>query len=191
MYPVRIVGVRTVLRELRSDDVEALASILGDDSVTRPLAIGTQTRKESEALVARALERATLVPRSDYHLAVTGRDEDTVIGYASIRLKESWSAKFTFVLSADRHGNGLATDAGAALIDFAFGDLGLHRLAATLSPDNAAAIALVTKLGGTYEGRVRHHRYTRGTWRDSLLFSLLAHEWTGHPAAQGGRRPSA
>jgi RimJ/RimL family protein N-acetyltransferase len=34
----------------------------------------------------------------------------------------------------------------------------------------------------TYEGRLRDHVHTNGAWRDSLLYSVLAHEWTGEPA---------
>jgi RimJ/RimL family protein N-acetyltransferase len=31
----------------------------------------------------------------------------------------------------------------------------------------------------TLEGRMRDDFFVRGRWRDSLLFSILAHEWRG------------
>jgi ribosomal-protein-alanine N-acetyltransferase len=38
---------------------------------------------------------------------------------------------------------------------------------------------VVARLGMQYEGRIRHHVYTNGSWRDSLLYSILAHEYQG------------
>jgi RimJ/RimL family protein N-acetyltransferase len=46
-----------------------------------------------------------------------------------------------------------------------------------MGPDNAASIAIVSRLGMTYEGCIRDHVYTNGTWRDSLLYSVLVDEW--------------
>lgn len=46
-----------------------------------------------------------------------------------------------------------------------------------IGPDNAASIAVATKLGMQYEGRIRDHVYTNGAWRDSLLYSVLSDEW--------------
>jgi RimJ/RimL family protein N-acetyltransferase len=42
---------------------------------------------------------------------------------------------------------------------------------------NTASIAIVRRLGMTYEGRIRDHVYTNGRWRDSLLYSVLVNEW--------------
>ena len=46
-----------------------------------------------------------------------------------------------------------------------------------MGPGNTASIAIVRRLGMTYEGRIRDHVYTNGQWRDSLLYSVLADEW--------------
>jgi len=43
--------------------------------------------------------------------------------------------------------------------------------------NNAPSIALAQRLGFTVEGRIRHHVWTNGAWRDSLLYSLLSDEW--------------
>jgi [ribosomal protein S5]-alanine N-acetyltransferase len=63
--------------------------------------------------------------------------------------------------------------------EFGFTELGLHRISAAIGPDNAASIAVVTKLGMQYEGRLRDHVFTNGAWRDSLLYSILSNQW-GH-----------
>jgi RimJ/RimL family protein N-acetyltransferase len=65
------------------------------------------------------------------------------------------------------------------VLRFAFETLDLHRVSAAIGPENLASIAVVKRLGFTYEGRIRHHVFTNGDWRDSLLYSLLADEWAG------------
>jgi hypothetical protein len=42
---------------------------------------------------------------------------------------------------------------------------------------DAASIAVAERLGMQYEGRIRDHVFTNGAWRDSLLYSVLEHEW--------------
>ncbi|MEJ3745252.1 GNAT family protein [Actinomycetes bacterium KLBMP 9797] len=63
------------------------------------------------------------------------------------------------------------------MVNFAFGELGLHRVSAAIGPENAASISVAQRLGMRYEGRIRDHVYTNGAWRDSLLYSILEHEW--------------
>jgi [ribosomal protein S5]-alanine N-acetyltransferase len=54
--------------------------------------------------------------------------------------------------------------------------LELHRITAAIGPENAASIAVVKRLGFTREGCLRDHVFTNGAWRDSELYSILAHE---------------
>jgi ribosomal-protein-alanine N-acetyltransferase len=63
------------------------------------------------------------------------------------------------------------------MVEFAFGPLDLHRVSAAIGPENLASVAVVKRLGFSYEGRIRHHVFTHDDWRDSLLYSLLATEF--------------
>lgn len=64
------------------------------------------------------------------------------------------------------------------MMDFGFRELKLHRISVAMGPDNTASITAARRPGMTYEGRIRDHVYTNGQWRDSLLYSVLAHEWS-------------
>jgi ribosomal-protein-alanine N-acetyltransferase len=64
------------------------------------------------------------------------------------------------------------------MIAFGFEELHLHRISAAIGPDNIGSIAVVRKLGMQYEGRLRDHVFTNGTWRDSVLYAVLEQEWT-------------
>jgi [ribosomal protein S5]-alanine N-acetyltransferase len=70
-------------------------------------------------------------------------------------------------------GQGLAADAMQVLIDYAFGDLGLHRIWARIIEDNLPSIRLFERLGFQPEGRMQEHVLRRGKYRDMLIYGLL------------------
>lgn len=71
-------------------------------------------------------------------------------------------------------GQGYTREAAAAVIDFAFGALGLHRLEAACMPHNARSAALLAKCGFVEEGYARAYLKINGEWRDHRLFGLIA-----------------
>lgn len=72
------------------------------------------------------------------------------------------------------HANqGYMSQALAAVTEFAFGQLALHRVEAACLPANDASIALLRKSGFQHEGLARNYLKIAGTWQDHLLFSKL------------------
>jgi RimJ/RimL family protein N-acetyltransferase len=70
-------------------------------------------------------------------------------------------------------GKGLAAEAMQLLIDYAFGELGLHRIWARIIEDNLPSIHLFESLGFRQEGRMLEHVLRRGQYRDMLIYGLL------------------
>lgn len=178
-YPIRITGDSVVLREFSPSDVDDVLGIIGDHKVTAWLSFDSRSRDEAVAMIEGAVERAQQEPRTEYYLAVTRRGDDRVIGFARIACAGVRAGKLGYAVAADEWGRGYATDAARSLVAFAFRELALHRVSAAIGPRNAPSIALVEKLGFTREGVLRDHVFTNGAWRDSVLYSVLAHEWPG------------
>ncbi|MGH4015717.1 MAG: GNAT family N-acetyltransferase [Pseudonocardiaceae bacterium] len=175
MYPIQLSGSRVTLREFHSDDLDRVMTVVGDDRVTESLSFDTRSREQAAEMLSGVLDRAEQEPRSDYYLAVTTAD-DGLVGFARLGLNGVQAAKLGGAIAADYWGRGYALDAARTLVDFGFRTLELHRVSAAMGPDNAASVVLARRLGMSYEGRIRDHVYTNGEWRDSLLFSVLAHE---------------
>lgn len=173
---VELAGRLVVLRDFLPDDVEAAFAIVGDDKVTQSLSFDSKTRQQTSTMIDGAIARAQSRPRLEFYLAVTTTD-DELIGFARLGLDGVRAAKLGYAIRADRWGQGYATDAARTLVTFGFERLDLHRISAAMGPDNSASKALVERLGFTYEGRIRDHVHTNGGWRDSLLYSVLEHEW--------------
>ena len=73
-------------------------------------------------------------------------------------------------------GSGVITAAVATVADHCFGPVGLHRLEATVRPENAASLRVLGKLGFRQEGMFRRYLDVDGAWRDHLCFALTAEE---------------
>ncbi len=67
-------------------------------------------------------------------------------------------------IEAAQRGQGYATEAARALIDFAFGTLWLARVVATTDYDNAASVGVMRRLGMTIE---------RNPYRDPFWFQIV------------------
>ena len=69
------------------------------------------------------------------------------------------------------------TEAVGAVLRFAFGPLGLHRVQAGVMPRNAASIAVVKKLGFREEGLSARYLQIAGTWEDHVTFAMTSEDW--------------
>lgn len=125
--------------------------------------------------------RAQLAERPDYCLAVANGD-GLLIGFARIGLGGRRSGELGYAIRHADWGHGYATEAAKLMIEFGFGQLDLHRIQAACGPDNHTSQRMLARLGFTPEGRMRDYVHTNGAWRDSLLYSVLAHEWENRSA---------
>lgn len=175
MHPVEIVGSRVTIREFRVADVDRVVSIIGDDRVTNSLSFDARDKRQAESMITGVMERARSEPRTEYYLAI---DAPELVGFVRLGLSGIRAAKLGYAVRADEWRKGYASEAARLMLNFAFANLGLHRVSAAVGPLNEASIALSKKLGFTQEGTLRDHVYTNGAWRNSILFSVLADEWT-------------
>ncbi|ONI67708.1 GNAT family N-acetyltransferase [Kribbella sp. ALI-6-A] len=178
-----LIGERCRLREVRLDDLDDYLAITGDDRVTSWLSFDSYTRDSAARSVRSIVDRSAREDRPDHLFAVTRLDDDRMIGFARLGPTGVQAAHLGYAIGFDHWGRGFATDAARTMLRFAFTDLSLHRVSAAIGPENLASVAVVKRLGFTHEGRIRHHVFTNGAWRDSLLYSILEHEWSGKPPA--------
>lgn len=87
---------------------------------------------------------------------------------------------------------GVATASVALLVDHCFADAGLHRLEATVRPENSASLRVLGKLGFHQEGLFRRYLDVAGGWRDHYCFAMTAEDiptgLVNRLVGQGGAR---
>jgi ribosomal-protein-alanine N-acetyltransferase len=100
-------------------------------------------------------------------------------------------AELGFALGRAFWGQGYIAAALPAVLEFAFGRLGLHRVFADTDPRNTPSIRALERIGFLREGLLREHYLVQGEPQDAVVFGLLRSEWArdAEPAAAaaGGR----
>jgi [ribosomal protein S5]-alanine N-acetyltransferase len=74
-------------------------------------------------------------------------------------------------------GNGYVPEAFAVLCRFAFEDLALHRLQASIIPRNRPSHRVAEKLGLRNEGVAVRYLQIDGVWEDHVRYAITAEEW--------------
>jgi len=69
---------------------------------------------------------------------------------------------------------GLMTEAVRLTVNYAFAELGLHRVEANIQPENTPSIALVRRVGFRKEGFSPRYLKIGGVWCDHERWALLA-----------------
>jgi ribosomal-protein-alanine N-acetyltransferase len=73
-------------------------------------------------------------------------------------------------------GQGVTTAAVALVVDHCFGRVGLHRLEATVRPENVASLRVLAKLGFRKEGLFKRYLDVDGAWRDHYCFAVTVED---------------
>lgn len=120
---------------------------------------------------------------------VCRRDNDRAIGQVGLlRIYHPWrTADLTMIIGeAEERGRGRGREAMELVLDFAFGQLNLHRVAIAVVAFNARAVAFYEKLGFVREGTQRDGYFHGHRYHDFVMMSLLGHEFR---AARGIAAP--
>jgi ribosomal-protein-alanine N-acetyltransferase len=88
------------------------------------------------------------------------------------------SASMGYCLTEAAWGHGYATEAGRALLQWAFDTLDLNRVQAEADTRNVASARVLEKLGFLREGTLREDCVVNGDVSDSWVYGLLRREWT-------------
>ncbi len=173
-YP--LVTRRLRLRPLDGDDLTDLLAYRGDPVVCRYLPFAPMDAEVLARRLGGDLGRREIVGEGQAltlgaELATTGRlVGDVVLFFHSA---EHAAGEIGYVFHPDVAGQGYATEACTAVLDLAFGDLGLHRVSARMDPRNEASRRLATRLGMRREGRHRSSELVKGAWSDVDVYAIL------------------
>lgn len=109
-------------------------------------------------------------------LAICLKD-DLVIGDIGIHFLEDAQVEIGYTITPDHQGNGYATEAVRAVMDYLFSILMKHRITESVDPDNMASVRLLEKIGFRKEAHFIQSFRMGEEWRDNVIFAMLSNEW--------------
>jgi len=86
-------------------------------------------------------------------------------------------AECGYFLQKEYWGRGMATESTRKIIEYAFSDLGLHKIIAGCDAENKASERIMIKCGMKKEGTFMKHHFRRNKWCDRLKYGLLKEDW--------------
>ena len=151
-------------RSFSAADVEAFVAYRADPDVARYQSWSDYTPDRGEAFVESMQGARPGVPGEWFQLALEARSDGTLVGDLALKVDadEPREAEVGFTLAPAQQGKGYATEALEALLDYAFGTFGLHRVVAVTDALNAPAAALLERVGMRREGHLRREHLLQG-----------------------------
>jgi len=175
---------RTRLRALGPADAVAFASYRSDPAVARyqDWEVPFRDRAAGDLIAAQA---DLTGPTAGRWIQVGIEHEGRLAGDLAIGLDPSGGlATLGYTMRTDHQGRGLALEAVGTAVDRLFARTAVHRVGATLDPDNTPSARLLERLGFRFEGRAVSAAPVRGAWLDDDRYALLASDraaWLARP----------
>lgn len=180
-----LIGDIVLLDRLVASDIEALYAAIGNEQVYSggfgggPAGMPADVDQMSEQWVASSAQRVAYVVR----LAADGSlgSEGTVVGTTSLgdvdlpneSVHLGWTGYAPSVW-----GTVVNPASKLLMLQHAFEDCGFGRVKIQTGLTNTRSQAAIAKLGATREGVLRRHKkLADGSFRDTVVFSILFDEW--------------
>jgi ribosomal-protein-alanine N-acetyltransferase len=181
----RIVTERLALRPPKTGDVAEIRRVLRKNQEhLRPWNPAPPPGEDPTTITA--VSKSVLRQRRDWKLGagyvfmLASRAEPSrfigKIALNGVLRGAMWGAYLGYWMDAESQGRGLVGEGIAAVLDFAFGPAGLHRVQAAIMPRNARSLRVVEKLGFRREGYAERYLQIAGKWEDHVLFAKTREE---------------
>ncbi len=166
---------RLIIRNHIPSDGDDLFEYLSLPEVYRFEPGNPLSREDTEKLLSRRCG-------GDDFLAVVLKDGGKMVGHLSFHLtppEEFLTWELGYIFNPRYHNRGYCTEASSALIEYAFGRLGAHRIVAYCDPENIPSWKVLEKTGMIREGhfprRAFFRRDGRGNplWHDCYAYGIL------------------
>lgn len=178
---------RLRLRDFTAADLAAFIAYRNDPDVARYQSWEGISEPEARAFLQEQQETQLGLPGQWHQIAIELKETGLLVGDCALKIEEHdpRQAEIGYTLSRAYQGQGIASEAVACVLDYAFATLGLHRVIAITDCENGASVALLERLGLRREGHFHQNVWFKGKWGDEYLYALLQEEWHTSRRANG------
>ena len=173
---------RLTVRSLTAADVNAVFAVFSDPVVVRYWD-GPLMRTNEDAIQYLGQIHNGFRRREFFQWGIADSSSGTVVGTCTLAQFSDihQRCEIGFALQQAHWGKGLGSEAVAAVIDFAFETLEMHRIEADVDPRNDRSLRLLERFAFEREGFLRERYYLHGERQDAVLMGLLRRNWRRRP----------
>ena len=170
---------RLLMRPFLETDACDIERLAGDSHVAQMLLAMPHPYPVGAAVQWIAKHEELWNARRELPLAITRRDrQGALAGAISLHfVLDHQHAEVGYWIAHGSWGDGIASEATAAVLHWAFVELGLHRVFARHMVTNPASGAVMRKNGMRHEGTLREHHWKHGRPHDFHVYGILRSEY--------------
>src|SRR5918996_554420 len=178
---------KVTLREMRLSDAPSLLAMLNTEEVARFISPPPTTVEGFERFITWAQNEQRAGRYACFAVVPAGMD--VAVGIFQVRQLDSTftNAEWGFCIGSPFWGTGIFVEGAKMGVDFAFSELGVHRLEARAAVRNGRGNGALRKIGAVAEAVLRQSFIRNGEALDQQLWAILAADWEVQSAR---RRPT-
>ena len=169
---------RFILRPFRLEDIDEVARMCADETVSRfiPTMPNPYTRESAAVWLATHREKAE--SGKELILAITDKNQDKLMGSIGLVMTpEHKRAELGYWLGKEFRNQGYMTEAAEAAVGHGFTKLGLEAVTCHHLQPNVSSGRVMQKIGMKHEGCRRKFYFHRSEFFDIVLYSILKEEF--------------
>lgn len=165
---------------LTPSDAPTFFTYRSHPDVVRYQNLSPERLEDAASFIAKTLGADFEVPGTWCQLGIRLLETDELIGDLGLHRIDTAQAEIGFTIAPPHQRKGYAHEATRAILSHLFDTLELHRVIASLDPNNTASKALLERLGFRQEAHHRQSYWFRGQWVDDVICAVLRSEWNPH-----------
>jgi [ribosomal protein S5]-alanine N-acetyltransferase len=185
-----LAGESITLRELQLSDAPTLFAMLSTEEVSRFISPPPTTVEGYERFIEWTQRKRAAGELVCFGIVPHGMTQ--AVGIIQVRSLEKGfdTAEWGFALGSPFWGNGMFVEGAQMVLDFAFEQIGVHRMEARCAVHNGRGNGALHKLGAVREVRLRKSFVKNGVHYDQFLAVILDTDWAMREARYTPRRVS-
>lgn len=174
-----LIGKRIILRPLKLSDAKDIYFNIQDKRIAENTSLIPWPYKLKDARNFVQKKQKSYQKKSNFAFGIELRSKKGVIGCISLDKVnfEHKNAEIGYWLGSRYWGQGITTEAGKLILNFAFKKIKLHRVYGFAFSDNPVSQIVFKNLGFKKEGFLRQTYWRFGRWRDDFQYGLLSKEF--------------
>ena len=183
--PIKIETDRLIIRDHIASDFLGLSSLLtAEKEMYFLMDLYASDSEAVKSNLETAIAAIDSPVRDKYFFAIIERASGAYIGEIGFTILErrhedsnvSSLVELGYFIKSDYWGNGIVTEAGEAVIEFAFLSIGIHKITTGCAKENRASERVMVKLGFVKEAELYAHQLVHGKWSDRLIYGMTSQQ---------------
>lgn len=172
-----------IIRPYSIEDLEDLHNVYSDEAVMAFIPEGVMSYEWVKDLIKwmneYCYENNTPDHIIKFGVSVVHKESEKVIGWCGLGALDCKpeDVEIFYGLSSEYWGQGLATEAAKAMLNYGFEVIGLNRIIAIVNPNNIASKKVIEKIGMRFKSVLKVDDPNYNGYDGELYYSMTKDEW--------------